>query len=149
MNLNNFPTEQLLIKYDLKEYVGILSACMAGDMTLFEKTLEDNMDYFVKGGVFMTVEKLRHLTLRNLLKKVAGVVESNVEEFAINAASPHVIRLDILFNILRDWDSELDMDELESLLANLIYLGYVKGYISHEKRLMVLAKAEPFPLKIE
>jgi hypothetical protein len=43
----------------------------------------------------------------------------------------------------------MDLDELECLLANQIYLGYVKGYISHESRMMVLGKADPFPLKSE
>jgi len=33
------------------------------------------MDYFVYGGVYLVVEKLRHLTLRNLIKKVALVVQ--------------------------------------------------------------------------
>ena len=44
----------------------------------------------------------------------------------------------------------LDLDEVECLLANLIHLGYIKGYISHELRLLVLpskqAKQDPFPL---
>ena len=52
-----------------------------------------------------------------------------------------------MYNILKEWDPQLDLDELECLLANQIYLGFIKGYISHEKRLMVLAKDRPFPLK--
>jgi hypothetical protein len=39
----------------------------------------------------------------------------------------------------------LEMDEVECLVANLIYRGYVKGYISHSKRVLVLSKANPFP----
>lgn len=42
-------------------------------------------------------------------------------------------------------ESDLDLDELECTLANLIYSGYVKGYIAHEKRILVLSKASPFP----
>ena len=30
-------------------------------------------------------------------------------------------------------------------LANLIFSGYIKGYIAHEKRVLVLSKAAPFP----
>jgi hypothetical protein len=33
------------------------------------------MDYFVYGGVYMAVEKIRHLAMRNLIKKVALVVK--------------------------------------------------------------------------
>jgi hypothetical protein len=32
------------------------------------------------------------------------------------------------------------------LLANLIYRNYVKGYISHAKRMLVLSKRDPFPV---
>lgn len=35
--------------------------------------------------------------------------------------------------------------EVECLVANLIYRGYMKGYISHERKVVVLDKKEPFP----
>jgi hypothetical protein len=40
---------------------------------------------------------------------------------------------------------EMDMDEVECVAANLIYRKFVKGYISHKSKVMVVAKAEPFP----
>ena len=40
---------------------------------------------------------------------------------------------------------KLSMEEVECLVANLIYRGYVKGYISHAKRVLVLSKMNPFP----
>lgn len=39
----------------------------------------------------------------------------------------------------------LDLDEIECILANLIYRGYVRGYIAHTKRILVLSKKDPFP----
>ena len=42
--------------------------------------------------------------------------------------------------VLRAWDGELDMDELECIIANLIYIGYVKGYIASEQNVLVLAR---------
>ena len=45
---------------------------------------------------------------------------------------PNVIPLKIPFRILIKWDNYLDMDEMESILANLIAMGFVKGYISHD-----------------
>ncbi|RHY62809.1 hypothetical protein DYB34_002799 [Aphanomyces astaci] len=41
--------------------------------------------------------------------------------------------------------ADLDMDALESLVANLIFMGYVKGYISHKLKILVLSKSNPFP----
>ncbi len=37
-------------------------------------------------------------------------------------------------------------DEVECVVANLIYNGHVKGYISHKNHVLVLSKANPFPL---
>jgi hypothetical protein len=31
------------------------------------------------------------------------------------------------------------------ILANLIFKRYIRGYLSHEKRRLVLSKKEPFP----
>jgi hypothetical protein len=53
---------------------------------------------------------------------------------------PNIIPLKIPFRVLIKWDNYLDMDELESILANLIAMGYIKGYISHDLNVLVLAK---------
>lgn len=53
---------------------------------------------------------------------------------------PNIIPLKIPFRVLVKWDHYLDMDELESILANLIAMGYIKGYISHDLGVLVLAK---------
>ena len=37
------------------------------------------------------------------------------------------------------------MDEVECLAANLIFRKYVRGYLSHKSKVMVVAKADPFP----
>ena len=39
----------------------------------------------------------------------------------------------------------MDMDGVECIAANLIYRKFVKGYISHQHRVAVLSKADPFP----
>ena len=40
---------------------------------------------------------------------------------------------------------DMEMDEVECVVANLIYRKFVKGYISHQHRVAVLSKADPFP----
>ena len=40
---------------------------------------------------------------------------------------------------------QVDLDEVECFVANLIFQGFVKGYISHERKVAVLRKQEPFP----
>ena len=41
--------------------------------------------------------------------------------------------------------TEVLAEEAECIVANLIYRGYVRGYISHEKQMIVLAAKDTFP----
>ncbi len=40
---------------------------------------------------------------------------------------------------------DVDAEEAECLLANLIYKGYIRGYISHAMQMVVLANMNAFP----
>lgn len=40
---------------------------------------------------------------------------------------------------------EMPPAEAECLVANSVFKGYIKGYISHESQLVVLSKTNPFP----
>ena len=43
------------------------------------------------------------------------------------------------------YDKEVyDIDEVECIIANLIFNGYIKGYISHEKKKIVFSKENQF-----
>lgn len=42
-------------------------------------------------------------------------------------------------------EEDVDMDEIECILANLIYQGKIKGYISHSKRLLIISQKDAFP----
>lgn len=39
----------------------------------------------------------------------------------------------------------VDVEEAECYVANLIYKGFIRGYISHEKQMVVLAANNTFP----
>ena len=40
---------------------------------------------------------------------------------------------------------DVDSAEVECILANLIYLGRIKGYISHQHNKLVVSKQNAFP----
>lgn len=40
---------------------------------------------------------------------------------------------------------EVEVEEAECMLANMIYKGLMKGYISREKQMVVLSASEAFP----
>lgn len=97
----------------MDEYAGISIACMEGDIQLFEESIDANMQIFISSGVYLAVEKLRYLTLRNLMKKIAVAIAKKPEiqppQFK---EKPHLICLDIPLKILLEWDADLDIDEL-------------------------------------
>lgn len=40
---------------------------------------------------------------------------------------------------------KVEEEEAECLVANMIYKGFMKGYISHEKQIVVLSGVSAFP----
>lgn len=83
------------------------------------------------------------VTLRNFVKRIATAVRTE-PALQINNKTNH-INLKLIYRPLQEkWDSELDLDELEFLLSNLIYNQMIKGYISHEQRILVLSN-DAFP----
>lgn len=40
---------------------------------------------------------------------------------------------------------DMPIEEAECLVANMIYKGYMRGYVSHEKQMIVLAQQNTFP----
>ena len=88
------------------------------------------------------MERLRLVTLKNFIKRVTMAVNAT-PELQLHG-KPNHINLHLLYRPLRKWDDELDLDELECLIANLMGNGLLKGYISHERRILVLSK-EAFP----
>ena len=46
---------------------------------------------------------------------------------------------------LRVSGMDVSSEEAECLVANMIYKGYMRGYISHEKQMVVLANTNAFP----
>lgn len=39
----------------------------------------------------------------------------------------------------------MEIDEVQCIMANLINIQYIKGYISHEQKKIVLSDKNPFP----
>lgn len=77
------------------------------------------------------------------MRRVAAAVKADPQLQLSGKANQ--IALKLIYTPLQEkWDSELDLDELEFLLSNLIANQLIKGYISHEQRILVLSN-DPFP----
>lgn len=79
------------------------------------------------------LEKCKMVCYRNLFKRVYLIMEK------------HQIPLEQVARTFKWLGMPIDLDEVECILANLIFKNYVRGYISHAKRTLVLSKRDPFP----
>jgi hypothetical protein len=89
--------------------------------------------YFFSQGTYLLLEKCKTVCYRNLFKRVHLILEK------------HQISLMYVAKAFKWLGLPIDLDEVECILANLIYRGFVRGYLSHSKRVLVLSKRDPFP----
>mmetsp|Transcript_9811 Transcript_9811/g.15079 ORF Transcript_9811/g.15079 Transcript_9811/m.15079 type:complete len:400 (-) Transcript_9811:12-1211(-) len=127
------PTAQLLQKYSLHEFIPLVDGIRKGDLRTFNEGLLKYQDLFIRRGTYLLLEKCKTVCYRNLFKRV----------FAISGKTQ--IPLDNVARSFKWLGMHIDLDEVECILANLIFRGYVRGYISHAKRVLVLSKRDPFP----
>ncbi|EGB12931.1 hypothetical protein AURANDRAFT_5643, partial [Aureococcus anophagefferens] len=128
------PRRALLEKHGLAALAPLVDAVRSGDLGTFNAELAKNQMAFVRRGTFLLLEKVKILVYRNLFKKIY-LVQGKATQLKLH-----------LFQRAFAWlGCPTDMDEVECILANLIFKGLIKGYISHQKQTLVLSKKDPFP----
>ena len=134
MCLGVLPGTTIASKYQLSELYQIGDAARKGDLSSFNRLLEKHQISFIRIGVYLVFEQVRLLVYRNLFRRVFVLTNHNTR-----------LNLSLFEVCLGSMGVEADLDEIECILANLIVQGKIKGYISHEKRFLVVSKTEPFP----
>lgn len=123
------PNQTLLAKYDLKPFEEIVSSVKQGNILKFNNDMLEHEEFFIESGVYLFLEKLKMTTYRNLFKKLASLL--NTAQIPIDAY------VDILKSL---GEEDMDNDVCQCILANLIYEGKIKGYISHKHNKLVISK---------
>lgn len=141
MLLGRLPSTALSQQYPevLAQYQSIIQAMRTGDLGMFTSTMTAKQTEFIRDGTYLLFEKLQGAVLRRLLRRVWAL--HAVEDPAKAAQIP----LGWVQDALSGLGCDMDMDEIECVAANLIARKYVKGYISHKAKVMVVAKTDPFP----
>lgn len=134
MLLGYMPKQRLLKKYNLMEFWELMESVRKGDLRSLEGVMAKHETFFIDAGIYLIVEKLKLIAYRNLFKKVY---------LALNTHQIPVLSLLVALQMYGMED--IDMDETECLLANLIYEGKIKGYISYQHKKLVISKQNPFP----
>jgi hypothetical protein len=134
VSLGKFPSTFILRRYSMSHYVAILEAVKQGRIDVYTVELARNERDFTRQGIFLMIESLKLLTVRNLFKKVWMILGEKKQ-----------IALESLLRAVRLAVPSAEADEVECWLANLIFKGWVRGYISAQHRVLVLSKQSPFP----
>ena len=140
--LGRLPSPALKHQYPevLAPYEPLIQAMRTGDLALFNHTMTAQQTSFIADGTYLLLEKLQLAVQRRLLRRVWAL--HAVEDPARAAQVPLKMFQDALCVL----GCEMDMDEVECIATNLIFRKYVKGYISHKSKVMVVAKLDPFPV---
>ena len=134
MALGVMPSQKVATDYGLNTLVDIGEAVQRGDLRSFNSLVQQNRPTFIRLGVYLVIEQIKTVVYRNLFKRIQQITEST-------RLSVHT------FQAITSWLGEsMDLDEIECILSNLIFKNIVKGYLSHQKRIMVIGKSDPFPI---
>jgi len=133
--LGVFASPALLRKYQLEQFVPLCRAVDRGDLRTFERELDEHQQLFIRHGSYLLIERAKTIAYRNFFQRVhslspAGTAKHDVALFKRCLDVSGVV---------------MDTDEIECVLANLIYKGYIKGYISHQHGKLVVSKGNAFP----
>ncbi|CCU81506.1 unnamed protein product [Blumeria hordei] len=149
LTTHTLPTSALLQPYPrLQELFLPLSRCIkSGDLSGFDKALLSGENEFTKRRIYLTLERGRDIALRNLLRKVfiAAGFESSKDTTGPPMRRTRIPVAEFAAAISLDNSDPMDIDEVECLIANMIYKNLMKGYISRERGIVVLSRSGAFP----
>uniref|UniRef100_A0A182LYW4 PCI domain-containing protein 2 homolog n=1 Tax=Anopheles culicifacies TaxID=139723 RepID=A0A182LYW4_9DIPT len=134
MLLGYMPRKEVLERYNVLQFHDLASAVKEGNVRKFDEAIRRHEMFFINAGVYLIVEKMKILTYRNLFKKVHQTLQTH--QIDMNA-----FQTALQFSGVED----VSMDETHCIVANLIYEGRIKGYISYQHNKLVISKQNAFP----
>ncbi|KAJ2708535.1 COP9 signalosome (CSN) subunit [Coemansia spiralis] len=131
------PQSRLMRRYPpVKALYGDLAkAARTGDLRRFDELLADKEERLVAAGTFLAAERVRRVATRELLRKIY-LVSGSVSRIPLKTLCDGFIAAGL---------ADTTVPEIEAILADMIFGGYVKGYMAHDHAIAVLSKQQPFP----
>ncbi|KAJ7668147.1 hypothetical protein B0H17DRAFT_950074 [Mycena rosella] len=132
----HLPSDELLYRFPILAdvFAPFIAAIRTGDIAAFDSALERRETRLIELNLLLTLEKARELCLRGLFRRVW-----------VASAKGTRIPLSMFHCALRISGIKVEVEEAECLVANMVYKGFMRGYISHEKQMVVLASTNAFP----
>ncbi|KAF5363596.1 hypothetical protein D9756_000305 [Leucocoprinus leucothites] len=134
------PSDELLNRFPvLKDlYLPFISSIKTGNLSAYDRALDKAEQKLLELNLWLTLEKAREICMRSLFRR-AWIASDKSTRMPIS----------IFYVSLKVSGIETTQEETECFLANMIHRGYIRGYISHERQIVVLAQANAFPRVVE
>lgn len=134
INLCILPTNDLLLKYNLKEFSNLKKSILQGNLKLYNLTIKKNKLNWIKSGVFFLLGESKSILYRNLLKRI----------YLFNDKK-NFVDFEIVLNAFNlDRKRLLSKSAVVGIVSGLIFKDFVRGYVLIEKNLLFFKK-NPFP----
>ncbi|PCH40986.1 hypothetical protein WOLCODRAFT_70573 [Wolfiporia cocos MD-104 SS10] len=132
----HMPSRELLDRFPVLDdlFSPFLAAVRTGNIRAYDAALDRFERRLVDLNLYLTLERARELCIRGLFRRVWVASEKNTR---IAVSSFHAG--------LQCAGMDVSVEEAECYVANMIYKGLMRGYISHEKQMVVLSAAAAFP----
>ncbi|KAG6910800.1 hypothetical protein DXG01_007689 [Tephrocybe rancida] len=136
----HLPSAELMHRFPVLNelYAPFIEAIRVGDVAGYDRALERSERRLVDLSLWLTLEKARELCVRGLFRRVWVSTEKSTR-----------IPISMFTSSLKISGIDASPDEAECLVANMIYRGFMRGYISHEKQMVVLAQTNAFPRLVD
>jgi len=141
LSQGRLPSEQLLRRYDLRIFSGLTRAVATGDVQLFNSEFEKHEADLIRAGTYLVVERLKLVVYQRLCTQVYKHLAAELRKAGKPEHKQDLQPYERAFL----WQDQCDSDETICILANLIYIGAIRGYMSDEHRKFVFSKETPFP----
>jgi COP9 signalosome complex subunit 12 len=150
----HLPSEDLLQRFPIlaQIFYPFISAIRKGDITAFDEAMDKWETQLIDLNLWLTLEKAREICLRGLFRKVSVssvyyrlFYYAEVDFRWIASEKSSRVPIGMFHAAMKMSGQDIPQEETECLLANAIYKGFIRGYISHEKQTVVLANTNAFP----
>ncbi|CAN1148067.1 Enhanced ethylene response protein 5 [Linum perenne] len=145
LSIGILPTKQLLEKYNLIEYSNVTESLKRGDLRLLRSALHENEDQYVSQIRCLSCPRKARATSVSKITKQDVNFHSYIIQKRKDMSKAHQLKLEVIVKALKWLEIEMDIDEVECIVAILIYKNLIKGYFAHKSKVVVLSKQDPFP----
>ena len=152
MMLGVLPNLRALPSALAVRFAPIVEALHKGDLRLFGAALRHYHDDFVNCSILLLLHKLDSLVLRSLVSQVNLARQRTIQK-------PHIVPIALIakamkvknamfsksrwcltFGVEVQEEEVWDVDQIECVLATLVFKKLVKGYIAHQNAIVLSTK---------